>query len=62
MVPGARPRLCHSRSLTMVDWHSPTRLARDARVSVSCLLDNRLVYNNAEAYANLIHVLFGLYL
>ena len=35
--------LCHSRSLTMVDWHSPTQLARDARMSVSCPLDNRLV-------------------
>ena len=46
----------------MVDWHSPTQLARDARVSVSCLLDNRLVYHNAEALYNLVHVCFGLYL
>ena len=30
--------ICHSRSLNMVDWHSPTQLAHDAGVSVSCLL------------------------
>ena len=46
----------------MVDWHSPTRLARDARVSVSYLLETRLVYNNPEAFSNLVHVCLGIYL
>ena len=46
----------------MVDWHSPTEVARDARMSVSCLLENCLVYHIAEAFSNLLHVLFGLYL
>lgn len=46
----------------MVDWHSPAQLARDARMSVSRLPDRRIVNHSAEAFSNLIHVLFGLYL
>ena len=46
----------------MVNWHSPTELARDTGMSVSCLVDNRLAYQNAVAFSNLMHVLFGLYL
>ena len=62
MVPGARPRLSVILTLTMVNWHSPTQLARDTGMSVSYLLENRLVYHNAEAFFNFIHILFGLYL
>ena len=46
----------------MVDWHSPTQLAHDARMFVSRLLDNRIVYHNAESFSNIVHILFGLYM
>ena len=49
----------------MVDWHSPTQLAHDARMSVSrllTLLDVRFVYHNTESFSNLVHIFFGLYL
>ncbi|KAI9510316.1 hypothetical protein F5148DRAFT_1180575 [Russula earlei] len=45
----------------MVDWHSPSQLARDARKLILLVLSPP-IHLQAEAFSNLIHVLFGLYL
>lgn len=48
----------------MVDWHSPAQIARDSReLFFSTLPDTaNSLKIDVEAFSNLIHIVFGLYL